>query len=75
MHGIVGAADPATHKIYIWDLSNDGQLSNALEGGREPLVHVHVSDWYSGLSTHDIITPTLTVAPAQIFACIDHESG
>jgi hypothetical protein len=38
-----GAADAATHKIYIWDISNDGQLSSALDGGREPLIHVHVS--------------------------------
>ncbi|KAG6333515.1 hypothetical protein ID866_5578 [Astraeus odoratus] len=36
-----GAADPATHKIYIWDISNDGQFASALEGGREPLLHVH----------------------------------
>ncbi|KIJ70363.1 hypothetical protein HYDPIDRAFT_35755 [Hydnomerulius pinastri MD-312] len=36
-----GAADPATHKIYIWDISNDGQFASALEGGREPLVDVH----------------------------------
>lgn len=39
----VGAADPATHKIYIWDISNDGQFASTLDGGREPLVHVHVS--------------------------------
>ncbi|KAI0069116.1 WD40 repeat-like protein [Artomyces pyxidatus] len=36
-----GAADPATHKIYIWDISNDGQFASALDGGREPLIHVH----------------------------------
>ncbi|KIK79997.1 hypothetical protein PAXRUDRAFT_833798 [Paxillus rubicundulus Ve08.2h10] len=36
-----GAADPATHKIYIWDISNDGQFASALDGGREPLVDVH----------------------------------
>jgi len=36
-----GAADPATHKIYIWDISNDGQFASALDGGREPLVHLH----------------------------------
>lgn len=39
----VGAADPATHKIYIWDISNDGQFASALDGGREPLIHLHVS--------------------------------
>lgn len=37
-----GAADQATHKIYIWDLSNDGQFASALEGGREPLIDMHV---------------------------------
>ncbi|KDQ65048.1 hypothetical protein JAAARDRAFT_64839 [Jaapia argillacea MUCL 33604] len=36
-----GAADPATHKIYIWDISNDGQFASTLDGGREPLTHVH----------------------------------
>ncbi|KAF8450933.1 WD40 repeat-like protein, partial [Boletus edulis BED1] len=36
-----GAADPATHKIYIWDISNDGQFASALDGGREPLIDVH----------------------------------
>ena len=39
----IGAADPATHKIYIWDISNDGQFASALDGGREPLIDVHVS--------------------------------
>ncbi|KAG5645768.1 hypothetical protein DXG03_005305 [Asterophora parasitica] len=34
-----GAADPASHKIYIWDISNDGQFASALDGGREPLWH------------------------------------
>lgn len=38
----IGAADPAAHKIYIWDISNDGQFATALDGGREPLVDVHV---------------------------------
>lgn len=37
-----GAADNATHKICIWDLSNDGQFAAALDGGREPLYHLHV---------------------------------
>ena len=40
--GLLGAADPATHKIYIWDISNDGQFASTLDGGREPLVHLHV---------------------------------
>ena len=38
-----GAADPAAHKIYIWDISNEGQFASALDGGREPLTHLHVS--------------------------------
>lgn len=36
-----GAADPAAHKVYIWDISNDGQFASALDGGREPLLHLH----------------------------------
>ncbi|EKM59556.1 uncharacterized protein PHACADRAFT_85948 [Phanerochaete carnosa HHB-10118-sp] len=36
-----GAADNATHRIYIWDVGNDGQFVTALDGGREPLVHLH----------------------------------
>ncbi|KAI0775475.1 WD40 repeat-like protein [Irpex lacteus] len=36
-----GAADNAAHKIYIWDIGNEGQFASALDGGREPLVHVH----------------------------------
>ncbi|KAF9468770.1 WD40 repeat-like protein [Collybia nuda] len=43
-----GAADPATHKIYIWDISNDGQFASALDGGREPLVHLH---WHPNKSS------------------------
>lgn len=43
-----GAADPATHKIYIWDISNDGQFASALDGGREPLVHLH---WHPSKSS------------------------
>jgi len=39
---MLGAADPATHKIYIWDISNDGQFASTLDGGREPLAHLHV---------------------------------
>ena len=38
-----GAADPANHKIYIWDIQHNGQFATALDGGREPLVHVDVS--------------------------------
>ncbi|KAG6867751.1 hypothetical protein C0993_011631 [Termitomyces sp. T159_Od127] len=36
-----GATDTASHKIYIWDISNDGQFASALDGGREPLVDIH----------------------------------
>lgn len=39
-----GAADAAKHKIYVWDLSQEGILYETLEGGREPLVDVHVSN-------------------------------
>ena len=41
--GRVGAADAAKHKIYVWDLSQEGVLHETLEGGREPLVDVQVS--------------------------------
>lgn len=41
--GGLGAADNAAHKIYIWDIVNEGQFAAALDGGREPLIHVHVS--------------------------------
>ena len=30
-------------KIYVWDISNEGQFSSALDGGREPLMHLHVN--------------------------------
>ncbi|KAJ7067830.1 WD40-repeat-containing domain protein [Mycena amicta] len=43
-----GAADTANHKIYIWDLSNDGQFASALDGGREPLMHLH---WHPSKSS------------------------
>jgi hypothetical protein len=38
----LGAADNAAHKIYIWDINNDGQYASTLDGGREPLIHIHV---------------------------------
>ncbi|KAJ3817601.1 WD40 repeat-like protein [Lentinula raphanica] len=38
---LLGAADAANHKIYIWDISNDGQFASTLDGGREPLAHLH----------------------------------
>ncbi|KAK7060109.1 chromatin binding protein [Paramarasmius palmivorus] len=43
-----GAADPAGHKIYIWDISNDGQFAQTLDGGREALVHLH---WHPSKSS------------------------
>jgi COMPASS component SWD1 len=46
-----GAADPATHKIYIWDISNDGQFASALDGGREPLIHVHWHPFKSSIAS------------------------
>lgn len=50
-----GSADPATHKIYIWDISNDGQFATALDGGREPLIDIHVRllDHVTGHGDHD----------------------
>uniref|UniRef100_A0A8H7XZC7 WD40 repeat-like protein n=1 Tax=Psilocybe cubensis TaxID=181762 RepID=A0A8H7XZC7_PSICU len=43
-----GAADPAGHKIYIWDISNDGAFASALDGGREPLTYLH---WHPSRSS------------------------
>lgn len=37
-----GAADAAKHKIYIWDLSQEGILYETIEGGREPLIDIQV---------------------------------
>ncbi len=48
-----GAADPASHKIYIWDIANDGQLASTLDGGREPLIYVHVRH-PPGKTTNDL---------------------
>ena len=36
-----GAADSASHKIYIWDIANDGRLAITLDGGRDPLSSIH----------------------------------
>ncbi|KAH8830539.1 WD40 repeat-like protein [Flagelloscypha sp. PMI_526] len=36
-----GASDPSGHKIYVWDMANDGYLASPLEGGREPLTYLH----------------------------------
>lgn len=38
----LGAADDASHKIYIWDLAREGLLASTLDGGRELLTYVHV---------------------------------
>jgi WD40 repeat protein len=66
-----GAADPASHKIYIWDIANDGQLASTLDGGREPLIHVHVRQ------SNDARAGNLkyfTVASEQAIDCLDYES-
>ena len=49
-----GAADPASHKIYIWDIANDGQLASTLDGGREPLIYVHVRHSAGETMTDDL---------------------
>ncbi|KAL4241320.1 Retinoblastoma-binding protein 5/Swd1 [Abortiporus biennis] len=36
-----GAADNAAHKIYIWNIVKQGSFESTLDGGREPLVHLH----------------------------------
>ena len=41
-----GSSDSATHKIYIWDLSSDGQFVTSLDGGREPLLDVTVISFF-----------------------------
>ncbi|KAG6865388.1 hypothetical protein C0991_003091 [Blastosporella zonata] len=43
-----GATDTANHKIYIWDISNDGQFATSLDGGRDPLVDIH---WHPSKSS------------------------
>jgi COMPASS component SWD1 len=40
---VIGAADAAKHRIYVWDLSQEGVFHETLEGGREPLVDVQVT--------------------------------
>jgi hypothetical protein len=70
----IGAADPASHKIYIWDISNDGQFASALDGGREPLVHVHVRVTAEYTPPKEFsLTRTLTVAFTEIAHRIHHE--
>jgi hypothetical protein len=69
----IGAADPATHKIYIWDISNDGQFASALDGGREPLIDVHVScspTLYNSILIHSVCC---TVAPFCSTPCLDYQ--
>lgn len=62
-----GAADAATHKIYIWDISNDGQFTSTLDGGREPLVHLH---WHP---TKSSIASTTTRGNILIWHCPNPE--
>ncbi|KIY66328.1 COMPASS complex protein [Cylindrobasidium torrendii FP15055 ss-10] len=42
-----GADDSASHKIFIWDLNNDGRLTVTLDGGKETLSHLH---WHPKLA-------------------------
>lgn len=70
----VGAADPATHKIYIWDISNDGQFASALDGGREPLVDLHVCDIFRQPSYNPLDPFSLSlVAPIKVLDCLHDE--
>jgi hypothetical protein len=68
----VGAADAATHKIYVWDVSNDGQLSSTLDGGREPLIHLHVPFFFPYPLSH---SSRLTVAPDEIHDRLHDQRG
>ncbi|EPT03135.1 hypothetical protein FOMPIDRAFT_130234 [Fomitopsis schrenkii] len=58
-----GAADNASHKIYIWDLANEGQFATALDGGPEPLLHVH---WHPKKAS---IVSTTNVGNILIWHC------
>lgn len=70
---LVGAADPATHKIYVWDISNDGQFASALDGGREPLIDVHVSFSPFVYNPISILFPSrFLVAPICAAPCLNH---
>lgn len=68
-----GAADQAAHKIYIWDLSNDGQFASALDGGREPLIDMHVGDAVV-LCVSFQIEMRLKVASYDIFTLVGYEA-
>lgn len=72
-----GAADNATHKIYIWDPQNEGQFASALDGGREPLVHVHVRP-HCFIIVCSKIRPDIVfndeVAPDKTNDCFDDQS-
>jgi hypothetical protein len=68
-----GAADPATHKIYIWDISNDGQFVSALDGGREPLLHIHVM-FLVPLPCHTSTEVCRVVASAEVVNRIHFKS-
>ncbi|KAF8164304.1 COMPASS complex protein [Pholiota molesta] len=62
-----GSADPAGHKIYIWDISNDGQFASALDGGREPLVYLH---WHP---TRSMLASTTNQGSVLIWHCPNPE--
>ncbi|KAL0949062.1 hypothetical protein HGRIS_009160 [Hohenbuehelia grisea] len=58
-----GVADTATHKIYIYDITRDGQLITTLDGGRELLIYLH---WHPSLP---IIASTTNVGNILIWHC------
>jgi WD40 repeat protein len=70
-----GAADPANHKIYIWDISNDGQFAATLDGGREPLTYIHVCGNFQGRNKVTRIDVVRTVASIEERNSINNQSG
>ena len=69
-----GAADNATHKIYIWDPQNEGQFASTLDGGREPLVHVHVGGLVLGIRFDSNIVVDHLVASNETNDSLDNKS-
>jgi COMPASS component SWD1 len=60
---MAGAADAAKHKVYVWDLSQEGVLHETLEGGREALVDVEVM--VTLFIPASLLTRNVEVAPEQ----------
>jgi len=58
-----GAADNATHKIYVWDSVNEGQFVSMLDGGREPLLFL---DWHP---TKPAIASTTNMGNILLWHC------